>query len=318
MNITLRHLTYFRALAEHRNFGRAADSVHISQPALSVQIRELESTLGAPVVERRARDVALTPFGRRVLSHAERVLDEVQALSETARWQGGLAGDLALGIIPTIAPYILPGALAELRARDISLDVRVREARTDELVSDLRAGRIDAVLMALPLPGDGLDAAVLVEDRFLLAGSAARLTTFDGEGALPDPAALGQNPLLLLEDGHCLTDQALEVCGRGRGHAQIDTGASSLGTLSRLVAAGFGLTLMPEIAAVTEARAAPGLCLRRFRAPEPFRRIALVRRTGAGEAEWFDDLAQVFREAAQALLRTARAETTRAADSTGY
>ena len=315
MNITLRHLTYFRALAEHRNFGRAAESVHISQPALSVQIRELESILGAPVVERRARDVALTPFGRRVLSHAERVHDEVQALSETARWQDGLSGDLALGIIPTIAPYILPGALAELRARDISLDVRVREARTDELASDLRAGRIDAALMALPLPSDGLDAAVLVEDRFLLAGNAARLAAFDGAGALPDPAALGQSPLLLLEDGHCLTDQALEVCGRGRGHAQIDTGASSLGTLSRLVAAGFGLTLMPEIAAVTEARAAPGLSLRRFRAPEPFRRIALVRRTGAGEAAWFDDLAQVFRDAAQALLRTARAETTRAADS---
>jgi len=315
MNITLRHLTYFRALAEHRNFGRAAESVHISQPALSVQIRELESTLGAAVVERRARDVTLTPFGRRVLSHAERVLEEMQALAETARWQGGLAGDLALGIIPTIAPYILPGALAVLRARDISLDVRVRESRTDALAADLRAGRIDAAVMALPLPCDGLDATVLVEDRFLLAGSDARLAAFDRAGAMPDPSALGQNPLLLLEDGHCLTDQALEVCGRGRGHAQIDTGASSLGTLSRLVAAGFGLTLMPEIAAATERRAAPGLGLRRFRAPEPSRRIALVRRTGAGEARWFDDLAQIFGEALETLQRTARAETARAADT---
>ncbi len=307
MTVTLRQLRYFRALAEQRNFGRAAAVMNISQPALSVQIRELEAALGAAVVERRARDIALTPFGRRVLHHAGRVLDEMQALTEAARWHGGLSGELALGIIPTIAPYILPGALAALRARDIALDVRVREARTEELVADLRGGRIDAALMALPLPSGDLEAAELFEDRFLLAGNAARLAAFDGVAAAPDPAALGQSPLLLLEDGHCLTDQALEVCGRGRGHAQIDTGASSLGTLSRLVAAGFGLTLMPEIAAGVEARAAPGLVLRRFRSPEPARRVALVRRRGAGEARWFADLAQVLREAGEAPVATARA-----------
>jgi len=306
MSITLRQLRYFRALAEQRNFGRAAVEMNVSQPALSVQIRDLEAALGAAVVERRARDVALTPFGRRVLHHAGRVLDEMQALSESARWHDGLAGELALGIIPTIAPYILPGALATLRMRDIALDVRVREARTEELTADLRAGRIDTALMALPLPGDDLEAAELFEDRFLLAGSAARLATL-GE-TQPDPTALGASPLLLLEDGHCLTDQALEVCGRGRGHAQIDTGASSLGTLSRLVAAGFGLTLMPEIAAPTEARAAPGLVLRRLKPPEPARRVALVRRRGAGEAHWFDDLAQVLRAAGETLLETARAD----------
>jgi len=306
MNITLRQLSYFRALAEHRNFGRAAEAVHVSQPALSVQIRELEATLGARIVERRARDVALTPFGRRVLAHAGRVLAEMQALEETARWRGGLAGELSLGIIPTIAPYILPGALARLRTRDISLDVRVREARTEDLVADLRAGRIDAALMALPLPGAGLEAAPLFEDRFLLAGSAARLAALDAAPGALDPKALGSSPILLLEDGHCLTDQALEICGRGRAHAQIDTGASSLGTLARLVAAGFGLTLIPEMAAATEARAAPGLVLRRFAEPQPARRIALVRREGAGPAQWFDDLADLLREAGAALTDTAR------------
>ena len=309
MTLSLRQLRYFRALAEHRNFGRAAAAMNISQPALSVQIREMEVALGAQVVERRARDVALTPFGRRVLHHAGRVLDEMQALAEAARWQEGLSGELSLGIIPTIAPYILPAALAALRARDIALDVRVREARTDELAGDLRAGRIDAALMALPLPCEDLEAAELFEDRFLLAGSAARLAALDAAGAAPDPTALGATPLLLLEDGHCLTDQALEVCGRGRGHAQIDTGASSLGTLSRLVAAGFGLTLMPEIAAPTEARAAPGMVLRRFRSPEPARRVALVRRRGVGEAQWFDDLTQVLRAAGETLVATARADT---------
>ncbi|MBE0452132.1 hydrogen peroxide-inducible genes activator [Roseovarius autotrophicus] len=306
MNITLRQLIYFRSLARHRNFGRAAEALHISQPALSVQIREFEATLGASVVERRARDIALTPFGRRVLAHANRVLAEMQALEETARWRGGLAGELSLGIIPTIAPYILPGALARLRSRDISLDVRVREARTEDLASDLRAGRIDVALMALPLPCEGLEAVALFEDRFLLAGSAARLAALGDSLDALDPKALGQSPILLLEDGHCLTDQALEVCGRARGHAQIDTGASSLGTLSRLVAAGFGLTLIPEMAAATEARAAPGLELRRFAAPEPARRIALVRRAGAGPAQWFDDLAEILRAAGEAATKTAR------------
>ncbi len=306
MSITLRQIRYFRALAEHRNFGRAASEMNVSQPALSVQIRELEAALGARVAERRARDVSLTPFGRRVLHHAGRVLEEMQALSEAARWHDGLSGELALGVIPTIAPYILPGVLASLRTRDIALDVRVREARTEDLAADLRTGRIDAALMALPLPGNDLESAGLFEDRFLLAGSAARLAAL-GE-TVPDPTALGTNPLLLLEDGHCLTDQALEVCGRGRGHAQIDTGASSLGTLSRLVAAGFGLTLMPEIAAPTEARAAPGLVLRRFDSPEPARRVALVRRRGAENAQWFDDLTQVLRAAGESLLATARAD----------
>jgi LysR family hydrogen peroxide-inducible transcriptional activator len=310
MSITLRQLRYFRALAEQRNFGRAAAAMNVSQPALSVQIRDLEAALGAPVVERRTRDVALTPFGRRVLHHAGRVLDEMQALAEAARWHDGLAGELALGIIPTIAPYILPGALAALRSRDIALDVRVREARTEDLAAELRAGRIDAALMALPLPGDDLEAAELFEDRFLLAGSAARLAAL-GE-AVPDPTALGANPLLLLEDGHCLTDQALEVCGRGRGHAQIDTGASSLGTLARLVAAGFGLTLIPEIAAETEARAAPGMVLRRFAPPEPARRVALVRRRGAGDADWFDDLAGVLRGVGAEVLATAQGAGARA------
>ncbi|MBC7132639.1 MAG: LysR family transcriptional regulator [Roseovarius sp.] len=307
MNITLRQLGYFRALARHRNFGRAAEAVHVSQPALSVQIRALEEALGAPVVERRARDVALTPFGRQVLAHAERVMAEICALEETARWRGGLAGELALGIIPTVAPYLLPGALARLRARDIALDVRVREARTDDLATDLRAGRIDAALMALPLPCEGLEAVTLFEDRFLLAGNAARLAALDAAPGALHPGALGTSPILLLEDGHCLTDQALEICGRGRGHAQIDTGAASLGTLSRLVAAGFGLTLMPEIAAVTEARAAPGLELRRFAAPEPARSIVLVRRAGAGRAQWFDDLAAILRAAGEEATGMARA-----------
>jgi len=306
MNITLRQLSYFKALSEQRNFGRAAEVVSISQPALSVQIREMEAALGEKLVERRARDVVLTPFGRLILTHATRVLGEMQALNEAARWQGGLTGRLSLGIIPTIAPYILPAALEALRSRDISLDVQVREAKTNELIQEVQSGQLDAAIVALPVAAEGLTEWPLFEDRFLLAGSAARLAALGPAVEALRPSALDQSPLLLLEDGHCLTDQALEVCGRGRGHAQIDMGASSLATLSRLVEAGFGLTLMPEIAASIEQRAAPGMHLRRFSNPEPARRIAVVRRQSSQNEAWFAKLAEVLQAVGQSLIDTAR------------
>ncbi|WP_294610066.1 hydrogen peroxide-inducible genes activator [Roseovarius sp.] len=306
MNITLRQLSYFRALCEQRNFGRAAEVVSISQPALSVQIREMEAALGEKLVERRARDVVLTPFGRLILTHATRVLDEMQALTEAARWQEGLAGRLSLGIIPTIAPYILPAALEALRSRDISLDVQVREAKTDQLIQEVQTGQLDAAIVALPIAAEGLNQWPLFEDRFLLAGTKARLAALGPAAETLRPAALDQSPLLLLEDGHCLTDQALEVCGRGRGHAQIDMGASSLATLSRLVEAGFGLTLMPEIAAKIEQRTAPGMHLRRFSDPEPARQIALVRRQSSQNEAWFATLAEVLQSVGQSLIDTAR------------
>ncbi len=308
MNITLRQLTYFKALAEQRNFGRAAEVVHVSQPALSVQIRELEKTLGAVLVERQARDVVLTPFGRRILEHAERVLEATQALGEAARWRGGLAGELRIGLIPTIAPYILPAALEALRSRDISLDVQVQESTTGRLLAELRAGRLDAAVIALPSGEDGLVELPLFEDRFLLAGTAARLAAqHQGQGAEAlRPMELGASQLLLLEEGHCLTDQALEVCGRGRGHAQINMGASSLSTLSRLVAAGFGLTLMPELAALQEQRAAPDMHLMRFCAPEPARMIGLVRREASQDDGWCTTLAEILRDVGEQLVAQAR------------
>ena len=306
MSVTLRQLTYFRALAEHRHFGRAAAAVSISQPALSVQIRELEGTLGQPLVERRARDVVLTPFGRLMLSHAEAVGEGVRSLEGAARWHGGLSGRLRLGLIPTLAPYLLPGALEALRSDDISMDVQVQEAKTDRLIADLAAGRLDAAVMALPVEGGGLVAQPLFEDRFLLAGSAARLATMAEGIETLRPEGLGAQQLLLLEDGHCLTDQALDLCGRGRGHAQIDMGASSLATLTRLVAAGFGLTLMPELAAEVEVRGAPGVKLLRFTAPEPARTICLVRRSSTTGEGWFAQLAVVLTDVGTQITRAAR------------
>ena len=248
MNITLRQLSYFKALSEQRNFGRAAATVNVSQPALSVQIREMEASLGAQLVERRARDIVLTPFGRRILDHATRVLTEMQALTEAARWQDGLAGRLSLGIIPTVAPYILPGVLEALRSRDISLDVKVREARTDQLVAEVQAGQLDAAILALPVPRRDCR-----RGRSSRTGSLSRAArrgwprSDRGRCAAPDIAG---SDLASAAGGRALPDRSGARGLRARrGHAQIDMGASSLSTLSRLVAAGFGLTLMPEIAA---------------------------------------------------------------------
>ncbi|MWD29482.1 LysR family transcriptional regulator [Aquicoccus sp. SCR17] len=306
MTVTLRQLTYFKALAEHRNFRRAAESCHVSQPALSVQIRELEAGLGAELVERQARAVVLTPFGRQILAHADRVLAEVEALEQAARWRSGLSGHLSLGVIPTIAPYLLPDVLAALRSRDISLDVQVREGKTERLLADLRSGDLDVAVMALPTGAEGVEEIPLFEDRFLLAGTETRIASLGGEAEGLRPTGLGDGQLMLLEDGHCLTDQALEVCGRGRGHAQINMGASSLATLGRLVAAGFGLTLMPELAALTERAASPGMVLTRFAAPEPSRSIGLVRRRGGAQGDWLAELAAILTQAGRTEIARAR------------
>lgn len=306
MNFTLRQLQYLNAVAEQRNFGRAAQVCHVSQPALSVQIKALEESLGGPLFERRARDILLTPLGRDVLDHARQVLGAAERLDQFAKDRSGGHRSLSIGIIPTIAPYLLPGVLAGLRSADVSLRVQVREARTERLLKMLRAGEIDAGVMALPAGGNELIEVPLFEDRFLLAGSPARL-----EGMASDPEALRPldlktAQLMLLDDGHCLTDQALEVCGQDRSSGLINMGASSLATLSRLVAEGFGLTLMPELAARAETDAVPGMKLLRFTTPQPARTVGLVRRTSTGGEDWFDGLAGVIRQVGENIVSATR------------
>ena len=305
MAISLRQLNYFAALAEAGSFGAAAARVHVSQPALSLQIKELESQLGTRLVDRLPREVRLTRAGQEVLTRARRILSEVGDLEQAVRWSEGLAGRLTLGVIPTVAPYLLPLALTRLRARDLTLDIRVREARTDTLVEAVQRGRLDAAVVALPVAAEGLDAHVLAEDRFLLAGSRARWESWAARGEAMRPTDLDAEQLLLLEEGHCLADQALEVCGLPS-RRQVDLGASSLSTLCGLVAEGFGLTLLPELAVRTETAAAPGLRLMRFAAPEPARQLALVRRAGSADTGWVEDLGAIFREAAAELTCHAR------------
>ncbi len=303
MNVTLRQFAYFIALAEELNFGRAALRVHVSQPALSMQIKELEASLAVTLVDRRPRDVRLTRAGREVLARARRIIAEARDLEAVARRQG-LVGQLNLGVIPTVAPYLLPGALTRLRATDLTRDLRVREAQTAPLLSALDAGQLDAVVVAMPRQTAGQIAVPLFQDMFLLAGSPHRLAAMAQESLRP--VSLDPETLLLLDEGHCLADQALEVCALDRRQTRIDLGASSLSTLCGLVAEGFGMTFLPEIAIRTEAAAAPGLHLRRFGAPQPGRTIALVRRAPVTDEGWFSELAEVLQAAGTELLDHAR------------
>lgn len=307
MKFTLRQLEYFKALAEQRNFGRAAAVCNVSQPALSVQIRSLEDLMGGPLVERHARDVVLTPLGRDALGLVQDVLATAERLERLSQDKTGQRS-LSLGLIPTMAPYLLPGVLAALRAGDLSLRVQVREARTERLLTALRLGEIDAAVLALPALGDGLFASPLFEDRFLLAGSETRLHRLTHGPETLRPTELKSEQLMLLEDGHCLTDQALEVCGQDRTSAGINMGASSLGTLSRLVAEGFGLTLMPELAAQSECAAVKGLKLVRFPNPEPARTVGLVRRETTRAEGWFDDLGDLIRQVGQDIVSSCRTD----------
>jgi LysR family hydrogen peroxide-inducible transcriptional activator len=219
-----------------------------------------------------------------------------------ARWDRGLAGRLRIGVIPTVAPYLLPSALPRLRSRNLSLDLGVREALTDRLVAEVREGTLDAAVVALPLDEPDLVATPLFEDRFLLAGSAARLAAL-GEAPRPEDMEPGQ--LLLLDDGHCLTDQALAACAMDRARDRIDLRAASLTTLCRLVSEGFGLTLLPALAAPAECAAAPDLRLARFADPEPKRTIGLVRRRLSVDDGWFGELAAILSDAAATVQASA-------------
>ena len=299
MSVTLKQLRYLAALAAEGHFGRAAAAVNVSQPALSVQIRALEASLGTALVERGGREVVITPTGREIVRRARRILDEVREIEQVARWDRGLAGRLRIGVVPTVAPYLLPHALPLLRARHLALDLGIREALTERLLDEVRQGTLDAAVVAV---GEGLPdlvAVPLFTDRFLLAGSAGRLAAIGAPSPALRPEDMEAEQLLLLDDGHCLTDQALAACAVDRARTRMDLRAANLSTLCRLVSEGFGLTLLPELAARAECTAAPGLRLARFAAPEPSRTIALVRRALTVDDGWFGELAAILADAAR-------------------
>lgn len=307
MPVTLRQLRYFKAVVEHGSFGRAAESVHISQPALSLQIREIEDTLGS-LLERESRGFVLTPLGREVHRQALRVLDEALLLETIGRRFADGPFRIAVGIVSTLAPYLLAGLLERLQGKTPRIELDILEASGQELVASLLAGRLDAAILSLPLGLLELTERNLFEDRFLLAGQAERLTVFRRLGARVDASDLAQSdlgPLLALGEGHCLGDQVLGACSMWRPQ-DVHRGAASLPTLSTLAESGAGLTLLPETAALRERAAAPKLSFFRLAPPEPSRRIGLAHRVVFRDQPWIDLLAEATEGAGEALVAEAR------------
>lgn len=290
--ITLKHLRYFDALARHRHFGRAAEASSISQPALSLQVKELEDILGAPLVERGPRQISLTTLGEEFSLRAREVLRAVDELASLARASTGpLSGRLRLGVIPTVAPYLLPRLMRDLAARFPDLDLRPREAVTPKLLRDLGEGRLDLALLALPVSEPSLLEHPLLEEEFLLVRAEA-----EAFRPVPPLEELRDRPLLLLEEGHCFRDQAIAVCKLSPGLSGDILEGSSLATLVQMVGAGIGVTLIPEMAARVEGQSAP-VALHRLPEPRPGRTIGLVWRRSNPLSDRFTDLAEGLRAA---------------------
>ncbi|MEM6933936.1 MAG: LysR substrate-binding domain-containing protein [Pseudomonadota bacterium] len=284
MKLTLRQLEYLVALADEGHFGRAAERVSVSQPALSQQIREIEANLGVSLVERGPR-IRLSRAGLQAVEKAREILVLAGELERITPRLDGLSGSLRLGVIPTVAPYFLPRVLARMSEHAIS--IQVLEAMTERLLTGVADGAIDAAICAAPVVEQGLRLEPIFIDRFLYAASP------NSDAPTPlKPSMIAAERLLLLDDGHCLADQALAVCGLRRETSSL--GAASLTTLSRLVAEGYGVTLLPEIAAPVEGH---DLSLHRFAEPEPSRTIGLVTRTSSGGQRWVPELVALLRAA---------------------
>ncbi|MCV6598216.1 MAG: LysR substrate-binding domain-containing protein [Mangrovicoccus sp.] len=292
MHLTLKQLRYFKTLAETGHFGRAADLCAISQPALSMQIKELEENLGSALIERGPRSLRLTRFGQDVAKHGAEILRAVEELGEMARAaQERPLARLRLGVIPTIAPYLLPqliGALAEARP---GLDLHLRESLTATLLDELLSGQIDAAIVALPISESSLAEYPLFSEEFVLVRPQA-----EAQQPAPDAAALATMRLLLLEEGHCFRDQALSFCDLRRPLARGSLDGSTLSTLVQMVGAGIGVTLIPQMAVKVETRSAP-VAVARFAAPRPSRHIGMIWRKSNPLAPHLADLAATLRAA---------------------
>lgn len=290
--LTLRQMRYFEALASTRHFGKAAAQVHVSQPALSQQIMEMEQHLGARLVERNRTGVLLTPKGEEVLHRIRLILAEVEKLETCVRESEGLLDGLVrIGIIPTVAPYLVPKMVPSLRHDHPKIEIELKEAVTERLLVDLVEGRLDVVIAALPVEAENVEAELLFTDRFFMA--MAR----NDRDVLASPLTENQvdaERLLLLEEGHCLRDQALAVCGTAGRRSLVNFGATSMATLLQMVSHDMGMTLIPEIAIETETLR-NNLRIVPFADPAPSRDIGLVWRKSSGRGQDMAALARAIR-----------------------
>jgi LysR family hydrogen peroxide-inducible transcriptional activator len=292
--LTLRQLQYVVAVAEARSFRRAAEQCGVSQPSLSAQLAQLEDVLGSRLFERERRPVLLTPAGEQIVERARRLVVDADDLVEAARRLGDpLAGSLRIGVIPTISPYLLPEIVPSLRRAHPELTALWVEDKTETLVASLGEGKLDAAVLALEASLGALDHQVIARDPFVLATPPGHpLATGKGPARLND---LTGATVLLLDDGHCLRDQALSFCSRARAH-EADFRATSLSTLAQMVSAGAGVTLLPQLAVATEHRRGK-LVIRRFADPAPHRTIALAWRKSSPLGPALRRLANTIREA---------------------
>lgn len=292
--MNLRDLKYLVALADHKHFGKAAAASFVSQPTLSTQIRKLEEELGVPLVERAPRKVMLTPAGRDAAERARRIVAEVEQMKEAARRsQDPEAGTVRLGIFPTLGPYLLPHVVPRIRERFPQLELLLVEEKSEVLLSRLREGRLDAGLLALPVHDDQLHAEFLFEEPFLLAVPETHPLARRDALKLDE---LSDQKLLLLEDGHCLREQALEVCRLSGANEKSEFRATSLETLRQMVAADVGITLLPTLAVKPPVARSDNIHLLGFSDSHPSRRIAMLWRKSSAMHGFLLKLAEVFKQ----------------------
>lgn len=296
INITLRQLRYFDALAHHGHFGRAASACAISQPALSVQIKELEQTLGCTLFERMPRQIRLTTIGREFLVRSQEILRSVGELGDLARAaQDNLIGQLRIGVIPTIAPYLLPTILGKLSQEFSGIDIRIRETMTSNLLQELLNGQIDTAIVALPISEPTLTEVAIFQENFVLVRPES-----DRDVPVPDREALRGMRLLLLEEGHCFRDQALSFCNIQANRPRDTLDGTSLSTLVQMVGAGIGVTLIPEMAVAVETRSA-SVTTDHFNEPQPSRTIGMIWRKTSPLSQHYQRISEILRQSADAV-----------------
>lgn len=294
----MKQLRYFEALAQHGHFGRAAEACAISQPALSLQMKELEESLGAPLVERGTRQIRLTSLGEQFALRVRDILRAVDELDDLARSSHiPLAGRLRIGVIPTVAPYLLPAVIKRLTGHFPGLDLRPREAVTQRLVEDLLEGRLDTAIVALPVSEPSLNEHALFDEEFVLVRPLE-----DAEKPVPNPEMLREMRLLLLEEGHCFREQALSFCKMSSSLPRDLMEGSSLTTLVQMVGAGIGVTLIPQMAVPIEMRSA-SISIARLAHPRPSRTIGMIWRKTNPLSDQFGHIAEIVREVGLACSR---------------
>ncbi|MEO0436745.1 MAG: hydrogen peroxide-inducible genes activator [Pseudomonadota bacterium] len=299
--LTLKHLRYFSALAKHGQFAKAADACAISQPAMSQQIRQLEDIVAQPILERTGRGFELTALGRVIAQRADEVLLSVDELDDFIRAsEGELSGELRLGVIPTVAPYLLPKVVKRISQQLPRVDLVLRETITPTLIDELENGTLDAAIVALPLPATDFVETPLFAESFVLVQS---------EDALGKPTPefdeIKDMRILLLEEGHCFRDQALQLCEIGEREHRRTMSGSSLTTLVQMVAAGLGVTLIPEMSAEIEARTAP-VVMSRLDELDASRDIGMVWRKSSPLQEQFGQVSSIVKSVASEIYEQPR------------